>query len=435
MINDEEFCHLHVHSSFSMLDGVGSHEEYCQKAKQNHQLYLCITDHGELSGIPSQIRECDKHGLPYILGVEGYIQRMNKPDNTKDLSVEEKKQWRKSHHILLIAYNNVGYQNLVSLTSYAHIYGYHYRPRMNFELLKKYKEGLIVTSCCIMGEVGQAFLSAGEDAAEALVLEYYEAFGENFYLELMMLDYEPQKAFDKFIVKMILKHGIKSILTQDCHYAKQEDHEAQTNLLLVQTKRTREDLEKLIASGNTDMFEVQDKNLWLKSMPELFDFWNKTVYKEIIPEDIFLASMRMTTRICEQAKNVRIDRSIKLPSIDNADEILLEEIKKGFKKRNVPNNEVYRRRVADEFDLLVRKGFASYFLTQQKIVLEARRYCNDILGFSEDNAVGPGRGSAASSLILYLLGVTQVDPIKHDLLFSRFLSESRGRQLDYKFDE
>jgi DNA polymerase-3 subunit alpha len=427
------FEHLHLHSAeASILDAVGFCHQYAEKAKKNNHQYLCLSDHGSMAAVPSQLRACDKFGTKPVIACEIYIQRAHNPDTFADLPPEERVKIKKSYHLLLIAASNVGYSNLVQITSFAEIHGFYYKPRVNWDVLKKFSEGLIVGSCCIMGEVGQAFVNHGEDAAEAMILDYRSVFGDNYYLEMMMIDYAPQRAFNQFLVKMHLKHNIHMVLTNDVHYVDQQDHEAQTNLLLVQSKRTRAELDKLVAAGN-DMFEVQDKQIYFKNEQQLNEKWEND-FSDIIPLDIYQEAKRNTVRICQMAEGVRIDRSIKLPEIPDADEKLKEAIKVGFKKRNLPNTTEYKKRIAEEYDLITRKGFSSYFLIQQQVIDEARRYCRDVLGTSETNAINPGRGSAASSLVLYTMGITDIDSVHHGLLFSRFLSEARGRAIDYKFD-
>jgi DNA polymerase-3 subunit alpha len=185
-----------------------------------------------------------------------------------------------------------------------------------------------------------------------------------------------------------------------------------------------------------DLFELQDTNLWMKTEEELNDFWQEK-YTDIIPLEIFEEAKATTVKICEMAKGVELDRSIKFPIQENEKKALAQSIADGFKFRNLSPKGEYGRRVSEEFDIITRKGFASYFLVQKKMTDEARRICPELLGWGDGReAVGPGRGSGGGSLILYLLGVTDVDPIRHDLLFSRFLSEARGgKQIKLKFSK
>ena len=175
-----------------------------------------------------------------------------------------------------------------------------------------------------------------------------------------------------------------------------------------------------------DFFELQDENLWMKSEEEINEKWVKD-YQDIIPYELFQEAKRNTVRICEKAKGVKLDRSLKLPVVENCDEKLKDLVIQGFNRRNLPKTKNYLGRIKEEISLIKRKGFSSYFLLQKMMTDEARRICPQLLGWGDGSeAVGPGRGSACGSLVCYCLGITDVDPIKEDLLFSRFLSESRG---------
>lgn len=442
------FENLHVHSDFSLLDGVCKPDDLaarCARPEVN-QKFLITTDHGSLGSTPSLIRACDDHNLTPLFGIEGYINPIQEPCTSKEqldefishLSDEDKPRWRKSYHILMIAFNTIGYKNLVKLCSWGYSHGYGglpRRPRINREMLLKHKEGLIITSGCYMSECGQAFDRGGEEAGFAMIEQYMAMFGENFYLELMLLDFKKQKPYDAFLIKAHDKYHIPLICSCDAHYANPEDSKYQRYMLMVRTENTIKDIEEAIKKEpDTDkFFELQDQNLWMKSEEELNEKWLSD-YQNIIPYELFCQAKAETVKICHKAKGVEIDRSIKLPQIPDADQKLKELVMQGFKQRGLSGKR-YAMRLKEEYELICRKGFASYFLIQQQMVNEARRVCPEILGWGDgDEAVGPGRGSAVSSLCCYCLGITDVDPVHHDLLFSRFISEARGgRQLVLRF--
>lgn len=450
------FEHLHRHTDGSLLDGFATPEEYALYSTKINQNFLVITDHGMMSAIPRQIRACDKicdkfndkDKLSPIFGCELYYNEMQPEVNnsnelklfTKDLNEDEKKKFRKSSHLLAIAYNEIGYSNLVRLSSWGWTKGFYSRPRINREMLEKHKEGIIFTSCCYASEVGRAFDEFGEDAANDVIQKYIDVIGkENYYLEIMLLDFKKQKPYNVFILKAKEKFGLKLILSQDCHYCTREDSKYQRLMLMVQTKKTLADIEKAMAENDMqDFFELQDANLWMKSEEELNEKWEKD-YKDIIPYELFCEAKRETVRVCQKAKGVKLDRTIKFPEYPDADQILWEKIGRGLRNRGftgkVPKK--YSDRVKEEYSLICRKGFTTYFIIQQKMTDEARRACPEILGWGDGSeALGCGRGSAGGSLICYLLGITDVDPIEEDLLFSRFLSESRGgRRMKLEFDE
>jgi len=238
-------------------------------------------------------------------------------------------------------------------------------------------------------------------------------------------------------LKMKDKYNLPIIVTNDCHYCKQEDSHFQRLMLMIQTKRTLPEIQKMIQENeNQDFFELQDANLWMKTEEEMNQMWAEK-YSDAIPLEIFEEAKLTTVKICNMAKGVKIDRNIKFPIQEDEKKALAQAIADGFRFRNITPKGEYGRRVSEEFDIITRKGFASYFLVQKMMTDEARKICPQLLGWGDGReAVGPGRGSGSGSLILYLLGVTDVDPVKHGLLFSRFLSEARGgKQIKLKFSK
>ncbi len=460
------FEHLHRHSDFSLLDGFATVAEYAERMKEINQKYLCITDHGVMGAIPQQIAECDANNLYPLFGCELYVNSMQieaanrgesadfrkslgkssaveeavepadieiddladveTTDSKKRQATPEQKKFDKSCHLLAIAYNATGYTNLVRLTSWAWIHGYYRRPRVNHEVLMKYKEGIIFTSSCGNSEIANALFNEGEDAAFQMLEKYISMFSPHFYLELMMLDWKMQPIYDAFLIKAHDKYHIPLILTQDCHYCRKEHSHNQRLMLMQQKKTTIQQIQAMIESGDDDLFELQDTNLWLKSEDELNVKWESD-YSHIIDYELFKQAKANTVKICELAKGVEIDRSIKLPKIPDAELVLWDEIKRGFVARGCPRNDTYAKRIREEYDLICEKGFASYFLIQKQMTDEARAVGPVILGFGDGSeAVGPGRGSVCGSLVAYVLRLHDVEPIIHDLRFSRFLSPARG---------
>lgn len=403
-----------------------------------------------MGAVPQQVAESEKHNLFPLFGVEMYINPMQPKVSCRAESAEYRKslgdgsspdrvvpeglkasplqkKFDKSHHLLGIAYNNTGYSNLVKLTSWAWIHGYYKKPRINHEVLMQYKEGIVFTSTCGNSEIANAFFDGGDDAGFEVVEKYMAMFGEYFYLELMMLDWKMQRPYNEFLIRAHQRYGIPLIMSQDCHYCKKEHSRNQQLMLMQQNKRTLADIDAMIASGQADeIFELQDTNLWLKSEDELNFMW-ESKYSDSIDYDLFKQAKANTVKIAEFAKGVQIDREIKLPKIPDADAILWEEVKKGFVRRGCPKTPTYIKRIREEYDLITEKGFASYFIIQKMMVDEARRVGPEILGFGDGTeAVGPGRGSVCGSLLAYCLRLHDVEPIIHDLRFSRFLSPARG---------
>jgi len=437
------FEHLHRHSDFSLLDGFAKVHEYAERSKEVNQKYLVITDHGVMGAVPQQIHESEKHNLTPIFGVEFYVNNMQPKVNRKEesaefrksLSPEDQKKFGKSNHLLGIAYTDQGYSNLVRLSSWGWIHGFYRRPRLNHEILQQHKEGIIFTTTCANSEIANAFFSGGDESGFEMLEKYMAMFGENFYLELMMLDFKLQKPYDSFLLRAHDKYGLPLILSQDCHYCKKEHSHNQRLMLMMQTNRTIKEIEELKASGEgEDLFELQDENLWMKSEDELNEKWESD-YQDTIDYELYKQAKRNTVEVCQIASGVKIDRSIKLPQVPDAEEKLMEEVKKGFIYRKVPKTPEYSKRIQEEYSLICDKGFASYFLIQKEMTDEARRVCPQLLGWGDGaEAVGPGRGSQCGSLIAYCLSLHDIDPIRHDLLFSRFLSPARGgKQMKLRF--
>lgn len=434
---------LHTHTDFSLLDGYAKIEEYAKRAKQINQQFLCVTDHGVMGAIPRQIRACEENKINPIFGCELYVNPMQPElkegeaggDFAKHLSPEEKKLYRKSNHLLAIAHNEIGYSNLVKLSSWGWTKGFYYKPRVNHEQLLKYKEGITFTSCCYNGEIGQAFDRGGEELAFPMIEKYMEMFGDNFYLEFMLLDFVKQKPYNVFILKAHEKYKLPLVVTTDCHYCLKEDSHMQRLMLMVQTGKTIQDIQKALDEDETaDMFELQDQNLWYKSEEEIDAKW-KSNYSDVIDYELLKQAKRNTVAICQKAKGVQLDRSNKLPIIPDADAKLTDFVITGFDQRALPRTKEYIMRLQEELSLIIQKGFSSYFLIQKKMTDEARRACPRLLGWGDGSeAVGPGRGSIGGSLVAYCLKIHDVDPIKHDLLFSRFLSPARGgKTMRYKW--
>lgn len=450
------FEHIHLHTSTgSLLDGFGNVEDYAKKWKgPDGGDFFCISDHGMMAAIPAQIRACapsNKKDDPNknkklfsIFASELYINPLQIEYSSDaelkqymtSLNEVELKQFRhRGYHLLAIAFNQKGYSNLVKLSSLGWTKGFYYKPRVNHEQLKKYKEGIIFTSCCYASEIAQAFDKGGEEAGFAMIEKYHAMFGENFYLEIMLLDFPKQRPYNNFIIKAHLKYGIPIEISCDTHYVDEKDSYFQRLMLMAQTKSTIKTIQqKLEQQGITDLFELQDTNLWMKIEREL----NQKYWKDFssdIDYEIFKKAKQTTVEICRKAKGVEIDRTLKLPQLPDANEKLKELMLKGFKEKGLPRTKKYLDRIKEEYELICHKDFASYFLIQKMMVDEARRICPEF-GIDEQYAVSCGRGSCCGSLMYFLLDITGIDSVKEGLLFSRFLSASRGgKTLSLRFAE
>lgn len=421
--------HLHCHTDFSCMDGVAQVEEYAELCGKINQKYLCVTDHGMMGVVPRQINACEKANLIPLFGCELYTNKINCTKETvKSLSPEDRKKAHPCYHLLAIAQNNVGFKNLVAISSWAHLNGFYRKPRVTREVLVAHKEGILFSSCCYMSEIGQAFDVGGEEAGEAMLLEYLAMFPGQFVLEIMFLDFVKQKPYDAFILKMADKYGLKIVVTGDCHYAKKEHATIQRNALLLRTKKTIRQVEEQRAKGDEDVFELQDQNLYRKSEEQMDEKWAEG-YSDIVPLEVYEAAKRETVAVARASGGVELDRTMKLPQLPDADEELKALIFQGLKEKglmHVPNADEYKKRITHEYNLIKNKGFSSYFLINRMFTQEARRVCEEITGYDAELVICPARGSGAASLTNFLLGNTTIDPIEDDLLFDRFLNENRG---------
>lgn len=437
--------HLHLHTDFSLLDGLGQVEEYAEKTAKINQKFLCVSDHGMMGVIPRQVKACEKAGISPIFACELYVNNDHvHRDLVKDLSPIEKEKIKPSYHLLAIAQNNVGYKNLVQLTSWAWINGFYRKPRVTYKELMQYKEGIIFTSCCYNSEIGRAFDRGGKELADRMIERYMKMFPGQFYLEIMLLDFKKQHPYNAYIIDASQRYGLPLIVTNDVHYCNPEDSKQQQYMLMIrgnttiaEINRRIEEAKELNDGESEDIFELQDTNLSMKSEQEIDIKW-KEKYRDVVPYELYCQAKANTVKVAELCKGVQLDRSVKLPQMPDADEDFREKLLRGFKWRglhNRPNAVVYKKRLIEEYELICRKGFSSYFLILKLILDEARRKSKEIMGFdAADEAVGPGRGSCGGSLACFCLGITDVDPIHHDLLFSRFLNESRGgRRLKTRF--
>ncbi|MFW9871911.1 MAG: DNA polymerase III subunit alpha [Candidatus Thorarchaeota archaeon] len=384
-----DFIHLHNHSDYSYLDGLGKIKEYVAKAKELGFQSFALTDHGNIDGTLKFYKECKKNNIKPILGAELYI--------VKDVNIRDRKEER--GHITLLVKNETGWINLKKLVTYSNIYGFYYRPRIDIETLLKYKDGLIIMTACIGSFIN---FDWGMDLLKSLDKE-------NLYIELMPHNFKEQREYNSKCLEL-LKEGYKPIATNDCHYVEKHHSKSQEVLLAIQTKQTWNDPNRLKFSGNE--FYLKTRREMIRSFEE----------QGTIDRDIYLKAIENTLEVNNECNLVLEKKEINLPKInlcyDNEDKFLYELIMVGLKEKEhlFENKEIYHKRIEHEFELIVKNNFVRYFL----IVWELVNWCkeNNILN-------GPGRGSASGSLICYLLGITKVDPIKYNLVFTRFISPDR----------
>ncbi len=399
------FTHLHVHSHYSLLDGLSKIDGLIDQAKKHKMKSLALTDHGVMYGVIEFYQKAKEAGIKPIIGVEAYVARHGHLD--KRSRIDER-----PYHLILLAKDEQGYKNLVKLTTIAHLKGFYYKPRIDFELLKKYSLGLICLSACVQGEIPQLILEKQKDKAVKRALEYQKIFGaENFYLEVQ--DHPKSKEqilINKALFNISKKHDIPVVATNDVHYAKKEDAEIQDILLCLQTKRKQQDKDRMCSL---------DYDLSLLPEAEM-----KKAFKDH-PEVI------TNTQKIVQACNLEIElKKTKLPYFPlpegkTADQYLRELCEEKISNRYPKKTKQVTDRLDYELSMIKKTGFSSYFLIVQ-----------DFVNWAKDNniVVGPGRGSVAGSIVSYALNITDIDPLKYELIFERFLTGSRNEPPDIDLD-
>ncbi|HEY0434038.1 MAG TPA: DNA polymerase III subunit alpha, partial [Chitinophagaceae bacterium] len=432
-----KFSHLHVHTQFSLLDGAASIQSIYKKAIADGMPAVAISDHGNMFGVFEFVAEAykhkDEHGNPKVKPIVGCEFYITNDRHRKSFSKEEKDP---RHHQILLAKNEQGYRNLVKLTSLGYIEGmYSKYPRIDKELVVRYHEGLIATTCCLGALVPQAILRKGEPEAEQEFKWWLDLFGEDYYVELQRHGMAEQNKVNEVLIRFARRHQVKIIASNDSHYVDQSDFNAHDILLCINTG------EKLatpaIREFSDDDIHVKNKRFafpndqfYFKSTAEM----SKTF--EDLPEAI-----DNTNEIIDKVQLLNLKRDILLPAFpipkefqlhdnDNLNqwEYLRHLAFEGAKKRYHEIGEELRERLDFELFTIKTMGFAGYFL----IVSDFIRAGRDIGVF-----VGPGRGSAAGSVVAYCIGITNIDPIKYNLLFERFLNPDRKSMpdIDTDFDD
>ena len=412
------FTHLHVHSYYSLMDGLNSPAELAQAAKDAGQTALAITDHGTLASHRDMQIACKEVGIKPILGVEAYIS----PTDRFDRSSKTDKSIQAYNHIILLAKNKKGLENINTLQELAWNEGFYHKPRIDREVLKEYAEGIIVLSGCLNGLISKAIERDEFAEAELMLKDFKKTFGENFYIEVQ--SHNPEKINQK-LLELADKLKIKAVATGDAHFAKGEDKVLEEAMLIISTnpKMDKEaDFEMSRKMNNLmDRFNYlypdrrisfEDFNLFIQSRQEIQDDFSKV---GITRTDIFDNTMEIANKVEEYDFNRNLDL-LPVPKT-NADKKLREMALAGLENIGKADDEEYKARLEEELDVIKQKKFASYFLV-----------VGDMIGWAKQNniMVGPGRGSAAGSLVCYTLGITDVDPIKYNLLFFRFINPERN---------
>jgi len=402
-----DFVHLHVHSDYSILDGACRVDELLERCTQYGMRACALTDHGALFGAVTFFLEAQKRGIKPIVGSELYVAPTNRFDRSARSSGES------NHHFLLLCENLTGYRNLCRLSSLGYLEGFHYRPRVDDELLQQHHEGLIATSGCLAARIPSLIVAGKEAEAEQHALRYAELFGkENFFLELQDHGITEQHRVNEVLVRWAGKHGLRLIATNDCHYLDRTDAEAHDVLLCVQTNAKVADERRMRFSGTQFYFKSPEE------MAALFKDY---------PE-----ALRNTLEIAERCQlNIPMKQPLypkyrDVPEGVSKRDYLWGLVEQGLRQRyGDPPPASYVERAAYEVDIITRTDFVDYFL----VVWDLIRYARE-----QGIPVGPGRGSGAGSIVAYALRITNVDPMRYGLFFERFLNPDRISPPDFDID-
>lgn len=397
-----EFVHLHLHSEFSLLDGVNRINEIPKIIKAKGMDAVAITDHGNMFGAVNFYDACIKEGVKPIIGAEVYLSRRDM--HSKEYGIDTTR-----YHLILLVKNEIGYRNLTHLVTASNLEGMYYKPRIDKKILEEYSEGLICLSACMAGEISQLVLEDETKARQAAIW-YKKVFGDDYYIEIQSNGLANQKLVNQKLIKLARELEIELVATNDCHYAERENVIDQEIVICIQTGKKLSD---------EDRMSIGTDELYIKSPEEM-----KEEFKN------FPDAIANTVKIAEKCNfNFEFGHTI-LPNYNTPNgkdhaEYLKELCKEGLKKRYDNITDEIRKRAEYELSVIIQMGYVDYYL----IVADYVNYAK-----SKNIPVGPGRGSGAGSLLAYAIGITEVDPLKYDLLFERFLNPERVSMPDFDID-
>ncbi len=400
----QPFVHLHVHTQYSLLDGACRITELIKKAKELDMDSIAITDHGVMYGVVDFYKEAKRQGIKPIIGCEVYTAARTRQDKASHIDANP-------GHLVLLAKDETGYQNLMHLVSIGFVEGFYYKPRVDFEILEKYHEGLIALSGCLGGDVPRAILNGDEEKAKQLIMKYISVFGrENYFLEIQDHGISEQRILNTKLIKLAKEIEIGVIATNDVHYVNKQDAWNQDVLLCIQTGKTIDESERM-------KFETNE--FYLKSTEEMMQLFS------YVPEAI--------TATADIAKRCNVDFEFgklhlpyyEVPEDKTPFDYLKTLCQQGMEQKYKVITPAIQEKLDYELTVIKNMGYIDYFL----IVWDFIKYAKD-----HGIMVGPGRGSAAGSLVAYSLGITNIDPVKYHLLFERFLNPERVSMPDIDID-
>ena len=405
-----DFVHLHLHTEYSLLDGANKINELPKRLKELGMNAVAITDHGNMFGVVELYKICKKEGIKLIVGCEVYVAPRSRLEKESRVDSEP-------NHLILLAENMEGYRNLCKLVSLSYIEGFYYKPRVDKEILKKYSKGIICLSACLSSEIARKIILGDIKGAEDVAKEFIDIYGKNnYFLELQSNGIREQVLVNQNLVMIAKKLDLGIVATNDCHYLKKEDYDFHEILLCIQTKKNINDEDRM--KFETNEFYVKSKEEMIeafKNLPEAientvkiadrcsveFEFGHTILPEFKIEEDI--THLEYFKKMCYQGIKRRYPK-------EKYDEEYLNKVKE---------------RVEYELSVIDKMGYIDYFLIVEDFIHFAK---------SQGIPVGPGRGSGAGSICAYLIGITDIDPIKYNLIFERFLNPERVSMPDFDVD-
>ncbi len=400
-----DFVHLHNHSEYSILDGMCRIDEMIDMAKKYGMESIALTDHGNMFGAIYFYKKASNKEINPIIGCEIYT--------TDDRFKKDKES--KTYHLILLAKDYTGYKNLMKIVSIGHVEGFYFKPRVDWEILEKYREGLIATSACLQGNIQQRLLAKDKDGAKDVLYKYLDIYGDDFYIELMNHGIDEEIAILPEMYKLAKDNNVKVIATNDMHYIHESDYDYHRALLSINTGKKLTDENKLEFTTNEFYFKSPDQ------MKELFKD-----YPDAIENTLEIAEKCNLKLVLDDASKALFPK-IEIPeNYSSIDEYFEDMAWKGLKER-FPNgvSDEYKDRLKYELEMIRRMKFEGFFILLKDLIDEARR---------RNIPVGPGRGSAAGSLLLYSLRITDIDPLKYNLFFERFINPERVTMPDVDID-
>ena len=403
----DSFVHLHLHSQYSLLDGSIKFDELMERAESHSMPAVAVTDHGNLFGAYEFFEKAKARGVKPIIGCELYV--------TPTLKLEKPSDG-KNYHLTVLCMNEQGYRNLSRLVTKGYFEGFYRRPRVDHQMLSEHNEGLIVLSGCMSSELSQAIFKNDRKEQARIASIYKEIFGDRYYLEVQAIDLEEQRRVNRGLRRIGESLGIKLAATNDCHFLTREDYKSHDALLCIQTGSMVADQKRM--RFQSDDFFVKTREEMARDMEG---------FEEALDE-----AVKISERCDFEFENVgyRFPEYVP-PEGKSLDEFMREissrNLEKMLRENEVPEeaHDTYRERLRSELDTICKMGFSAYFLVVSDFIFHAKK--NDI-------PVGPGRGSAAGSLVAYALGITAIDPIRHNLIFERFLNPERVSMPDIDVD-